>query len=180
MTGSRPLKDEEIELVLSHLTSVRDRTLMVIGIRCGFRISEILSLRIENVTQYGKVADQITVNRANMKGKHSSRTVPLHPQAKKALEEYLAQMSSYEPKTRLFPFSRQHAHRILKEATNKAQLTGKVSTHSLRKTFASKVHAALGENIFKTQQALGHKSVSSTAHYLSFREEEITEAILGV
>ena len=179
MTGSRPLTDQEIELVLANLKSLRDQTMCLIGIRCGFRISEILSLRVENVMQFGKVANQITVNRANMKGKHSSRTVPLHPQAKKALEEYLLTFRSYDLKTRLFPFSRQHAHRILKAATNAAQLSGKVSTHSLRKSFADRVHKALGENIFKTQQALGHKSVASTAHYLSFSQDEITEAILG-
>ena len=180
MQGSRPLTDQEIELVLANLKSLRDRTMCLIGIRCGFRISEILSLRIENVTQFGKVANQITVNRANMKGKQSSRTVPLHPQAKKVIEEYLQQMKLYDLKTRLFPMTRQHAHRLLKEATNKAQLSGKVSTHSLRKTFADRVHTALGENIFKTQQAMGHRSVASTAHYLSFKEDEITKAILGV
>lgn len=180
MTGSRPLTDEEIELVLGNLKSLRDQTMCLIGIRCGFRISEILSLRIENVTQFGKVANQITVNRANMKGKHSSRTVPLHPQAKKALEEYLLTFRSYDLKTKLFPFCRQHAHRLLKAATNQAQLAGKVSTHSLRKSFADRVHTALGENIFKTQQAMGHKSVSSTARYLSFCEEEISNAILGI
>ena len=178
--GSRPLTDQEIELVLFNLKNQRDRALCLIGVRCGFRISEILSLRIENVMQYGKVANQITVNRCNMKGKHSSRTVPLHPQAKKAIEDYLLTFSSYEPKTRLFPFTRQHADRLLKKATRAAQLTGKVSTHSLRKSYAARVHKALGENIFKTQQAMGHKSVSSTAHYLSFDQAEIDQAILGV
>lgn len=179
-SGSRPLTDQEIELVLSKLTCVRDKTMFICGLRAGFRISEILSLKVENVTQYGQVANQITVNRANMKGKHSSRTVPLHPQAKKALEEYLSTMSSYEPKTRLFSFTRQNADKILRKAFAEARLEGKVSSHSLRKSFASKVHIALGENIFKTQQALGHKSVSSTAHYLSFNQSEINEAILGV
>src|SRR5271157_350177 len=140
MQGSRPLTDQEIELVLSRLTCVRDKTLMVIGIRAGFRISEILSLRVENVTQYGKVANQITVNRANMKGKHSSRTVPLHPQAKGALEEYLGQMGTYDAKTRLFPFTRQNADKILRKAFGEAKLEGKVSSHSLRKSFANKVH----------------------------------------
>src|SRR5580700_7486848 len=100
MVGSRPMTDEEIELVLSNLKSLRDRTMCVIGIRCGFRISEILSLKVENVTQFGKVSNQITVNRANMKGKQSSRTVPLHPQAKKAIEDYMLTLGSYDLKTR--------------------------------------------------------------------------------
>ncbi len=179
-TGSRPLTDQEIEVVLGYLTNVRDKALMVTGIRTGFRISELLSLTIANVTQYGKVANQITVTRSNMKGKHSSRTVPLHPQAKKALEDYVATMGNVRPETKLFDFKRQRGHSILKEAFNKAQLEGKVSTHSMRKSFCAKVHKALGENIYKTQQAMGHASLSSTAHYLSFNQTEIDQAIVGV
>lgn len=180
MIGSRPLTDQEIEIVLSNLISTRDKTLFLVGIRTGFRISELLSLRVENITQYGKVANQVVVNRSNMKGKNSSRTVPLHPQAKQALESYLLEMSSYEPKTRLFPFTRQQGWRIFKNAVNKAQLQGKLGTHSMRKTFCQRVHEALGEKIEKTQKAMGHSSLSSTAHYLSFKEEEISTAIVGV
>jgi len=32
----------------------------------------------------------------------------------------------------------------------------------------------------KTQAALGHKWITSTAAYLSFKEEEIEEAILSI
>lgn len=180
MSGSRPFTDSEIEIILINLGNTRDKALFLIGLRCGFRISEILSLKVEDIIQFGQVANQITVSRANMKGKHSSRTVPLHAQAKKAIEDYLLEMGSYGPKTKLFPFTRQRAHDILKQATNAAKLNGKVSTHSWRKTYADKVHMALGENIFKTQQAMGHKSLASTAKYLSFKQEEINEAILGV
>jgi integrase len=180
MTGSRPLTDEEIELVLSQLNSVRDKTLFVVGLRTGFRISELLSLKIENIMQYGQVASQITVARSNMKGKHSSRTVPLHPQAKKFLEEYVSQMRPYDLKTRLFPFSRQHGHRILKAAFNEAQLMGKVSTHSMRKSFCQRVHEKLKGDLIKTQAAMGHRSIQSTVSYLSFKNEEVEEAILGV
>ena len=179
MVGSRPLSDKEIEIVLTNLTSLRDKALFLTGIKCGFRISELLSLKVENVTQYGQMANQITVDRRNMKGKHSSRTVPLHPQAKKAIEEYLSKIGSYEPKTRLFPFTRQHADKILRKAFDQAKLEGKVTTHSMRKSFCDRVHSALGENIFKTQIAMGHSSPASTVRYLSFKQEEIDEAILG-
>jgi len=179
MIGSRPLQDSEIETILSNLALLRDKTWVLIGIKCGFRISEILSLRVENIMQYGVVADQITVNRCNMKGKTSSRTVPLHPQAKKALEEYVSTLKIVEPKTRLFPFTRSNAHKILAKAFKQAKLMGKVSSHSLRKTYCAKVHKALGENIFKTQIAMGHANPGSTVHYLSFCQDEINSAILG-
>jgi len=178
--GSRPLTDQEIEVVLNNLNTLRDKTMFFIGLKCGFRISEILSLTVKNVTQYGEVANQITVDRCNMKGKRSSRTVPLHDQAKQFLKEYLPTIDIANPETKLFPITRYGAHYVLKTAFNKAKLEGKTSTHSLRKTFANKVHKALGENIFKTQKAMGHANLSSTAHYISFMQEEIDNAILGV
>ncbi len=50
----------------------------------------------------------------------------------------------------------------------------------MRKTFADKIYDRLGHDLIKTQKALGHKNINSTVSYLSFREEEIDEAILGL
>jgi site-specific recombinase XerD len=50
----------------------------------------------------------------------------------------------------------------------------------MRKTFANKVYDALGHDLIKTQRALGHKNINSTACYLSFREEDIDAAILAI
>ena len=50
----------------------------------------------------------------------------------------------------------------------------------MRKTFADRVYERLGGDLVKLQRALGHRSVVSTASYVSFREEEIDEAILSI
>lgn len=50
--------------------------------------------------------------------------------------------------------------------------------HSMRKTFANKLYAALQRGLVKTQRPLGHRSINSPVHYLSLREEEIDAAIL--
>jgi site-specific recombinase XerD len=60
------------------------------------------------------------------------------------------------------------------------RISGTLGTHTMRKTFANKVHVLLGRDLVKTQRALGHKNVSSTVSYLSFLEEEIDEAILAL
>jgi integrase len=51
---------------------------------------------------------------------------------------------------------------------------------ALRKTFADRIYERFGRDLIKVQRALGHKSINSTVSYLSFREEEITEAILSI
>jgi hypothetical protein len=38
----------------------------------------------------------------------------------------------------------------------------------------------LGQDIFRTQRALGHRNINSTVQYLSFREADIDRAILAM
>ena len=78
------------------------------------------------------------------------------------------------------PISRIQYHRVIKEAVEVNGLKGKVATHSMRKTFAARVYEALDRDIFRTQQALGHRNINSTVQYLSFKEQDIEAAILGM
>ena len=172
MIGSKPLEDKEIQLILSEMRCLRDRCLMVVGVRTGFRISELLSLTVDNVMQYGEIRDSVTVSRANMKGKICSRTVVLHHEAQAVLKEYLA-AKTLQPNDKLFPISRVQAGRIIKDAARRARVGGKVTTHSCRKTFAKKVYNALDRDLISTQKALGHKSINSTVSYLSFDQNAI-------
>jgi integrase len=181
MIGSKPLTNTEVNLLMKNLSSQRDRLLVILGTRTGFRISELLSLTVGDCIQYGKVKESITVSRSNMKGKFSSRTVVLHDEAKKYLKSYINNhMNKCNPKDKLFPICRQHIDRILKKAIKKAKLEGKVSSHSFRKTFCKRIHEALDKNLINTQRAMGHKSLSSTVNYLSFDQDVIDNAIKGV
>ena len=187
MKGSRPLLDGEIKLVIETLTDPRDRALFILGIRTGFRISERLSLRVGDVFQYGSITDRVEVQRKSMKKKLESRSVPLHDEAKAVLL-HLIQVNGLTENDCLFqchrgdnkPLGRIQAWRVLNAAYSLVELSGNVSTHSMRKTFAAKVYKAVDKDIIKTQKALGHKNLNSTASYLSFAEEEIDDAILGV
>ena len=50
----------------------------------------------------------------------------------------------------------------------------------MRKSYATKIYDLLGKDLVKTQRAMGHVNVSSTVKYLSFREEDIDDAILAL
>jgi integrase len=185
-SGCRPLQEDEIKAMLAALPTVRDRALFVLGLKSGFRISELLSLKVSDVYQYGKVLDAVAVARGYMKGKTAGRSIPLHDEAKAALLELISS-TGLQPYHYLFrtrkasnrPITRGQAWRVLKAAARAAQVPGKVATHSMRKTFAEKVYKRLGKDLLKTQRALGHKSINSTVSYLSFAESEIEDAILG-
>lgn len=186
MAGCRSFKKDEVLKILYFLKNPRDKALFLLGVLSGFRISELLSLTIPDIYQYGQVVDRVRVRAMHMKGNEETREVPLHPDAKKALREL---MDTLENKTSGFVFksqksdkaiTRMQAHRILKEAYSEVRLQGKCATHSMRKTFAQNVYKALDHDIFKTAKALGHKNVGNTASYLSVDQDEIDAAIMGI
>jgi site-specific recombinase XerD len=187
MKGCRPVTDCEANAILAALPSARDRALFVLGCRTGFRISELLSLRVRNVWANGRVNERVSVERRYMKKKQEGRTVILHSQAKEAITAWVKEIGEVPPDTMLFKsregenkaINRRTAWGILEKAFAAAGMTGKLGTHSMRKTFAKRVHEKVGKDLIKTQKALGHKNINSTVSYLSFAEEEIDEAILG-
>jgi integrase len=71
MKGCRPLTEEEVTLVHQSFGGVyadHDKTLFLLGVKSGFRISELLSLRLGDVWAHGRLVDRVTVPRRYMKG----------------------------------------------------------------------------------------------------------------
>jgi site-specific recombinase XerD len=193
MIGARPLTRTQIKAVLHNTTSKRENALMTLGFCTGYRISELLSLKVcDVVSKTGKVLDFITVRKTK---NGSSRTVKLNSDAQKAVKALANQVLS-NPKADhnsplflsgklakgnlLKAISRQHADRLLKAIFEQAEIFGNVSTHTLRKTYASLMYQALGGKLEKLQVALGHKSITSTIAYLSFNHADIDQAIEGL
>lgn len=187
MRGCRALTDREIEEVKLTLKRPRDVAIFVLGLRTGFRVSELVSLKVGDLIEFGEVSEAVTVQRKSMKGKVSSRTVRLHNEAKEAIS-LLINSEGLTEESYLFrsrkgnnrPLTRVQVWRVLKDAMKSLRMKGKVATHSMRKTFASKMYDKLSKDLLKTQKALGHKSINSTVSYLSFRQEDIDEAVLSV
>ena len=126
-----------------------------------------------------------------MKHGAEGRTVLLHPAAKRALAAWLGELGAAgraHPDTFVFrsrvgcnrSIGRAQAWRVLRRAFARAGLRGNLGTHCMRKTFADRIYDRLGGDLVKLQRALGHRSIVSTASYVSFRKEEIDEAILSL
>jgi integrase len=191
MAGCRYLTDDEIQRIEAFFGEgkerygVRNLALFRLMIYSGYRISEILSLTVEQVMPYpGVFVESITVERCNMNGKRHSRTVPLHPDAQKMIEIWITQGKLKAPDP-LFKsqrgekaISRIQAWRIYHHVKNQLQLIGKVGPHSTRKTFAKKLYAIFEKDILKVQQALGHARTDTTAKYLDILLSDIHDGIL--
>lgn len=194
MPTCRPLSDAEVERVMLSFHGryqARDRALFTLGVLSGFRISELLSLQVRNVIQDGRLVDYLSVARRHMKQKARSRTVALHLGAQQALRTWLLELAQGEPlapdtfvfqsrKGRNRAISRRRALRILQARFRALGMTGPLGTHSMRKTFATGVHARLGNDLRKTQAALGQKDLRSTIRYLPVDQTEIDRAVLSL
>lgn len=182
MQGSRKLTDDEIQSLLNKFPDIRNRCLIMCGLYLGFRVSELISLKVSDI-----LGSHIRVSASRMKGKQRSRTVALNNKLKQVIDQLINQYN-LQPDDYLFksrqgdnsPITSRQANNILKSAINALQLEGKISFHSLRKSYANRVFEASGNNLKMTQVALGHANISSTSHYLHADQDQVDALILGL
>jgi integrase len=191
MRGCPALSRKHLKLALANLNgryALRNRAMVVLGIRTGLRISELLPLRIGQVWDGKQVVERLYLRRAAAKGKYAGASIVIHPEAAKAVARWIkSQGPACKPTDYLFSsrknrgrrLSRFSAWRILHRAFLKAGVPGMAGTHCLRKTFAQNVYESLGGDLFRLSKALRHSSPMTTLAYLSFRQEEIDDAILA-
>jgi integrase len=73
----------------------------------------------------------------------------------------------------------QHRRMVEAVSVHANELTGTIGTHSMRKSFASRMYDRLGKDLVKVQAVMGHANINSTVRYLNFRQEDVVNAILA-
>ena len=155
----RYLDNKEIRLLLDNVSGVW-KTLAMVGLYTGFRISEILSLTWDDCKD-----SQISVTeKPDFSPKdYDTRTIPLHPK----LSSYLATLK----RTSDYVVAYEKGERPRMETVssyfgkifNRLKMKG-VSFHSLRHTFASHLSIS-GVDLYAISKLLGHVSIETTQIY---------------
>ena len=203
MKGTRPLTTEEIIAVSNQFSvrcvdttpstgmyEVRNRSLFLLGVSVGGRISELLSLRIGDVYQNEQAVSDLLFQKGVVKGKETARMIPVNADGRQAITELIQwhneQFGNLSPRRPLFmsrqggeALSRSHAHRILEKAFQQAGLNGKLATHSLRKTFAQRCYDACGD-IHQVSELLGHKNIETTKRYIGISYTELQATVRAI
>ena len=154
--------------------------LIAIGCFTGLRISDILSLRWNQILN----TDEFSIIE---KKTGKKRIIRLNPQLQKHISECYGHIKPIGEKAPILVsqkgtvFSIQRINVILKEIKKKYRLKIKnFSCHSLRKTFGRQVYNMNGENselaLVKLMELFNHSSVAITKRYLGLRQEEILQA----
>ena len=191
MKGTRPLDNTEIRKVSEAFAgtfATRNRSLFVLGVSVGGRISELLALKVNDVWQNNKPVGDLLFDRNIVKGGEVSRAVPVNVDGRQAIEDLIAWQTelygNIDATRPLFPsrkgqglqpMTRISAHRSLKPAFEAAGLNGKLSTHSLRKSYAQRLYEQTND-IYAVQEMLGHKSVVTTQRYLGVNYASVRDA----
>jgi site-specific recombinase XerD len=162
--------------------SERDYVLFVFGINTGLKITEMLTIKVKDVIENGKVKDFLTHTINEVK---SIRDVYLNDQVKNSLHYYIETSSLNEEdflfmsrKTKM-PITRQQAYRIIHQAAESVGVTGKVGTNSMRKTFGFHAYKR-GVAIALLQKHFHHSSPSETLKYLGISKDETIRTEIDV
>ena len=175
------LTSREIELLLAQPSSVepkgiRDKAMLEVMYATGIRVSELISLDIDHVNlESGIVKCQ--------SGK-KSRTIPLYPEALKALSAYMKDVRAFllavPGEKALFVniggarMSRQGFWKILKHYQAAARIDKEITPHTLRHSFA--VHLLEnGADLGSVQELMGHSDISSTQMYTQMVDQHLKQ-----
>jgi site-specific recombinase XerD len=176
----RAMDPEDVKCLLEVLADVRNRAMILLLLRTGMRIGELLNTKLVDVHLTDKKI-LIYEGEKNRKG----RAVCFSNDANEALQDWLQQRDS--KKEYLFygrggyRMSYNNARVIFKKYLTRAALEHKdYSLHCLRHTFATELLNA-GMHIECLQQLLGHSSIEMTLRYARLsdktREQEYFKAM---
>ena len=192
MKGTRPLSNHEIRLVSACFEGqfeTRNRSLFMLGVSTGGRISELLGLQIGDIYQNGAPVTDLLFNKNIVKGQSTARLVPVNSDGVLAIDALLqwyrdraSELGTHLPafpsrnKKGTVAMSRRTAHDVLKVAFQGAGLNGHIATHSLRKSFAQRLYDQC-DDIYVVQEMLGHQNVATTQKYLGVNYEQVKQAL---
>jgi integrase/recombinase XerD len=157
---------------------LRDRALLELLYGTGARVSEAVSLDIDDI-------DLMSLTVTVVGKGDRQRRLPLGGYAAKAMDDYLVRgrstlAASGRGSPRIFlnlrgaPLSRQSAWGALRAAAARAGIESAVSPHSLRHSFATHL-IERGADVRVVQELLGHASVTTTQIYTLVTQETLKE-----
>ena len=173
------LSSQEVSLLLEQprgedLKSLRDKAMLEIAYATGMRVTEIISLNIENVDLH---AGSVTC-----KNENKQRIIPLGKLSLKALNEYIAKARPIlirdEKEQALFVningrrLTRQGFWKIIKFYKEQAHISKDITPHVLRHSFATHL-LQNGADLKSIQTMLGHSDISSTQVYMQFQDDNL-------
>lgn len=137
----------------------------------GLRIGDILKLRLCDIIHDGERYHLDIIEQKT--GKKRTFTVPLVIQ--QYIENYCLR-NGIKPTDRIFPIGERAVQKQLHLACDYLGYTG-ISSHSLRKWYATEIYKSNGHDLLLVQKLLQHSSSATTQRYIGIENQRIEQAI---
>lgn len=166
------LSSKDVMKMLHKCSNKRDRAIIITLYGTGIRVSELLTLTIDDVTRRS-----ITIK--GKYGKH--REILLSSQVRKALKEYLEVRPKVKEKQlfigRQGAITRQTVNNIINKYASKAYIAmSKAYPHSLRHLFCKRL-SEQGIAIDIISSLAGHESLETTSIYTKRTKDELQDVL---
>lgn len=175
------LTEKQIDDLFSACKNKRDYALFMVMYRCGRRVTEVLSLKRDDINW----KDNRIIFRILKKRRSYEEVKPVDKKTMNAIKDYINDMPTelrkYD-KSLIFPVSRQYVFKLIRETGKRAGIEyvgrKKLHPHHLRHSFA--VHQVRNnvksiDQLRMLQRYMGHTDIGMTAHYLQFGTEDMKE-----
>ena len=173
------LTSQEVSLLLEQpknidLKGIRDKAMLEFAYATGMRVTEIISLDIEDIN--------LSEGSVTCKTGNKQRNIPLGKISLKALQQYVEEarpiLIKTESEKALFVningrrLTRQGFWKIVKFYKDQANITKDITPHVLRHSFATHL-LQNGAELKAIQTMLGHSDIASTQIYMQFQDESL-------
>lgn len=175
------LSVEEIDALLDtfDITTAkgcRDSAIIEVLYSCGLRVSELTSLRLEDLF-FGEGYIRVV-------GKgDKQRIVPVSSAARDKMQLYMEfRHPKHRSETTLFlnnrgtPLTRVMVFTIIRQAAKVAGIEKQISPHTLRHSFATHLLEG-GANIRQVQELLGHENIETTEIYTHLNRQHLSRVV---
>ncbi len=167
--------EDSIRLLMSVEDSPRNYCIVTLFLNCALRLAELTNLNVDQIN-----AESVTVIGKGDK----ERQIYLTPAAKNAVNAWLIERNSYNPKedalfisNRGIRLTTRAIQIVIKNAVEKAGLSEDITPHKLRHTAATLLYKHGHVDIRALKEILGHESLSTTQIYTHLDNQQLQTAV---
>ena len=178
------LNQNEASLLVNSITDLKHKSLILLMLDAGLRVSEAISLKFGNFDFKKQILTVESLKKRETSKDFHHRQIPLSQRLFLCLAEYSKEFEKIDAETYLFPspnhpdkhISRFAVSKFLERLSIKKVNIENLHPHTLRHSFATSL-VATGTNLHEIADLLGHQSLDTSRIYTHIPQEQLAKSV---